>query len=250
MTLRAMAKPVLTAMILLVAAMLAAKADGFVIFAGADGTALWSANEAYVFVLTRHIGHRVSYLRFPWFLVKNYLGGIEDPDDDSRSLSVIRVTPSVVERHTVAIGNREPGSEPKSYAPRKGRIYVNYPALGGLCFWAADHFEAAAQEERRGFYGQGLTEKDFDTGWSERTFGVAPGSASSTFSVRVGESLELSVNSHTTLMGAGTISIKVLRPGKNPEVEWDHVTHWGIVGRTEYQSIFHEGAGLNNPVAR
>jgi hypothetical protein len=237
MTLQPLAKLGLIT-ILAVVATFAAKVDIFLILDGADGTALLSANEVYVFVDTRHIGHRVSYLRFPWFFVKNYLGGIEDPDDDTRSLAVIRVTPSVVEHHTLTVGNREPGSEPKSYAPRKGRIYVNYPALGGLCFWATDHFEAATHEDRQGFYGQRLTEKDFDTGWSERTFGASPGSAGSAFSVRVGDSLDLSVKSHTTFTGSGRISIEILRPGRNPERVWEHATHWGIVGHAEYQSIF------------
>jgi hypothetical protein len=60
------------------------------------------------------------------------------------------------------------------FTPREGRIYVNYPACGGLCIWAGDHFDPAPQEERRGFNGIGfLTMRDFENknGWSKRRFG-------------------------------------------------------------------------------
>jgi hypothetical protein len=86
---------------------------------------------------------------------------------------VIRVTPSAVERHVLKLDEREPWTGPGWYTPKRGHIYENYPALEGLCFWAGDHFEPATQEERRGFNGvDGLTEKDFDSGWSSRAFGV------------------------------------------------------------------------------
>jgi hypothetical protein len=248
---RALAKPVLITAVLAVVGVIASRSTVHLILDGADGTALWSANEAYVFVDTRHIGHRVSYLRFPWFIFKNYLGGIEDPDDDVDSLAVIRLTTSGAERHTVAFDGRIPGSHPSDYTPRKGHIYFYYLALGGLSFWAGDHIEAATQEERQTFYGKGLTEKDFDTAWSKRTFGVAPGSANSTFSVHIGDNLEISVRSQTAFTGSGKISIDLRHPGKNPEAVWVHATHWGIISRAEYQCVFYEGAGRrNNSVGR
>src|ERR1700689_1799492 len=120
MILRSLPKRALITAILAVVVVIAARSTVYLLLDGSYGTVLSGANEAYVFVDTRHIGHRVSYLRFPWFLVENYLGGIEVSDDDSPSLAVIRVTPSGVERHTSTVGNREPGSEPTSYAPRKG----------------------------------------------------------------------------------------------------------------------------------
>lgn len=248
MALRSLVKLALIIVVLIAVATVAAKSDVFLILDVADGTVLCAANEVYVLVDTRHLGHRVSYLRFPWFLLKNYLGGIEDPDDDLDSLAVIEVTPSKVERHTVTFEGRIPGSAPTDYTPRKGRLYLYYQALGGLSFWAGDHIEPARQEERQSY--RGFTEKDFDAGWTKRTFGVAPGSASSTFSIPIGDSLDLLVNSHTTLFGSGTVSIEILRPGKSPEVVWDHATHWGIVGRTEYQSVFHEEARRNRSVGR
>jgi hypothetical protein len=249
MTLRSVAKPALITAILAVVGVVAARSTVYLILDGADGTALWSAKEAYVFVDTRHIGHRVSYLRFPWFLVENYLGGIEDPDDDLDSLAVIRVSTSGVERHVVTFDGRTPGSHPTDYTPRKGHIYLGYLALGGLSFWAGDHLEAATQEERKSFYAEGgraLTEKDFDSGWFKRTFEVAPGSASYAFSMDIGDNLKVSVWSDTALTGSGKISIDLRRPAKNPEAVWVHATHWGIVGRVEYQRVFHEGPSRNN----
>src|SRR5271156_2284241 len=73
----------------------------YLIREGSGGTVLWDASEADLFVGLYREGTRVSYLRYPWFLVKEYLGAVESPEDSARSTTVIRVTSSGVERHSV-----------------------------------------------------------------------------------------------------------------------------------------------------
>jgi hypothetical protein len=198
------------------------------------GTVLWNKNEAYFFIPISRRGKHVSSLRYAWFLAKEYLGAIEPADDDRESLAVVRVTPSRVENHMLPQTDLRPGSGPSMYTPRKGRIYANCPALGGLCVWIGDHFEPAAQEEQRGFNGiEGLTEKDFDHGWSSSGF-------NSGFTINVGDQFTLSVNDSPMETENGAISIDLLRPGKPPERIWDLSVHKGRVSKTEYQHAFRE----------
>jgi hypothetical protein len=218
---------------------MAASSHVYLILESSGGTALWNANEAYLFIGVDLIGHRVNGLRFPWFLVENFIAGPEDQDDRRIYLAVIRVTPSAVERHVLKLDEREPWTGPDWYAPKRGRIYANYPALGGLCSWAGDHFEPATQEERRGFNGiDGLTEKDFDSGWYSRGFGVGPGYSRLTLTVETPDSSGLSVNSAEAAAWHSSLSINVLRPRHPPERIWNRGLRWGIVRPSEYRLAF------------
>jgi hypothetical protein len=208
-------------------------------------TALWNDNEAYFFIGTRSIGHRVNLLRFPWFLAKNYLGAIEDQDDLRGSSDAIHVTSSDVEHHVVKIEDRGPGSGADMYTPLENRIYVNYPTLGGLSRWTGDHFESVTQEDRQRLDGiNHLTNGDIDhgaNGWSKHSFGVEPGNLYSSFTIEVGNDFKLRLNDQPASMGSRTFSIDVLRPGRAPERIWNRNLHWDIVSRAEYQHTFYGG---------
>jgi len=210
----------------------------YVILDRGGGIALWSANEAYLFIGIDRIGHRVNALRFPWFFTKNFLGAIEDPDDRIYPLHVTRVTSSGIEYHVLELVSREPGDLPGQFTPRNGRIYANYPALGGLCVWVGDHFEPASPAERQGFHGfEGLNRRDWDSGWSSRPFGTGPGSASSAFTIQVADFV-VAVNAHAAITGSGSIFIGVRRAGQTAERILDLRSRWGIVGKTEYEQAF------------
>jgi hypothetical protein len=110
-------------------------------------------------------------------------------------LAVVRVTSSGVENHVLKLKDPEPGRGPGLYTPRANRIYANYPALGGLCVWAGDHFEPAALDGRQGVDGiVALTAKAFENenGWSKRGVGVTR--TDSNFTITVGDKFELAVN--------------------------------------------------------
>lgn len=64
-------------------------------------------------------------------------------------LVVIHLGVSGVERHDLKLSPWSAGSGPGDFTPRAGRVYANYPELGGLSRWDGDHFEAASQDEKR-----------------------------------------------------------------------------------------------------
>ena len=207
-----------------------------------DGTVLWNAKEAYLFLGVRHVGHNMNYLRFPWFLAKNYLGAVEDTADDRGSFVVIRATSSGIERHALKRDYLRPGSGTDMYTPLEGQIYANDPELGGLCRWAGDHFEPATPEERHKFDGiNHLTNKDVDhteDGWSKHSFAVGPGDINDTFRIDVGQRFTISLSDQAAKDGDRAFSIDLLRPGHAPERIWNRDLHWGRVSKEEYQRVF------------
>jgi hypothetical protein len=228
------------AAILVVAAVLAATSHVYLNLESGGGTVLWNAQEAYFFVGIDRIGHRINGLRFPWFLVKNYLGAIEDPDDRIESSDVVRVTPSGVEHHSFTISDPEKGAD--MLTPLEDRIYANCPALGGLCVWAGDQFEPATPEERRRLEGiNHLTSKAIvngEGGWSKRGFGVGPGGSSVTLTIQVANPFGLSVSESAAIIGPRTVSIDVQHAGRARERIWSSTLRWWFVDRTEYQRVF------------
>jgi hypothetical protein len=214
-----------------------------------DGNLMWNDSEAYFFVEVGRQGHHVSCVRYPLFVVKEYLGGIESPDDDRAFLVVLRVTSSGVERHVLNLADRAiggAGSDPTHFTPLEGHIYANCPELDGLCRWSGDHFERATQEERRRLAGPDRLAKDYirvaANGWSKRHFGAGPPESTST--IDVGDRFRLSLK-NLAVKGTEktTVLIDVLRPGKTPERigNFDARPPRGeMVSRTEYQRAFRD----------
>ena len=93
--------------------------------------ALWNNDELHLFIGTSSLGHRVNLFRYPWFLLKNRLGGVEDADDRQGWLEIIAVTASGTQHHVLKVDYREPGMGPDLYTPIDGSIYANDPELGG-----------------------------------------------------------------------------------------------------------------------
>jgi hypothetical protein len=200
------------------------------------GWVLWNANEAYFFVGFSTRGLHVSWLGYPWFLFKSYLGGFaaaELPDDERSSLVVVRVTSAGAEHHILK-QDSEPGSGPALYTPRGGYIYANCPALRGLCVWAGDHFDPATLDGRRGIDGiAALTGKTLEneSGWSKR--GLDPN-----FTIDVGDKFKLLVNTKET--GHGAISIDMLSPGRTPTRVFNLDVRNERVNRNEYRHAFQD----------
>jgi hypothetical protein len=217
------------------------------------GDVLWSANDAYVFIGVSRRGFRVSYLEYPWAILRGYLHSVRLPDDDLGSLIVIRVTPSATERHVVDLKDRAPGSGPGLYTPFEGRIYANYPALGGLCRWSDDHFERATEDESRRLVSSnfpdvkgwsnrifGLTAWPLDNvnGWSKRGIGSGPENFAR-ITVDVGGRFTLSEKSDAVdSTGYASVSIYLQRPGQAPERIWYLDGHPRRISRVEYDRMF------------
>ena len=234
----------LSAVVIAAAVVVSATNSVYLNRTAAGGTALWNASEAYFFIQVDREGLHVRYLRYPWFIVKENLGDVEDLDDNPASLVVIRVTSSGVEHHVLKLADRArggAGSDPGLYTALEDNIYANCSQLNGLCRWAGDHFERATEDERRRLDStKRLTSKDIDndeSGWSRRHFETRP--SDDKFTIKVGDEFEIVVNNVAVKRSAhGTLSIDLLRPGRSPERIWDLDLPPEEISRKEYHHIF------------
>ena len=158
-----------------------------------------------IFCRTHTLGYRVKWIGYPLEYGLATLGYVEHPNDEGVSFLVIHVNSSGVERHALDLADFRQGGGPIQFAPRVGRIWANWPKLGGLCWWAGDHFQPASQEEQRAFNGiAGLTEKDFDAGWQKD--GIAA-DGERKITIRVGKEFELLLSGRRASDGRGVISV-------------------------------------------
>lgn len=202
--------------------------------AGAD--VLWNEKEAYFFASTHTLGYRVKWIGYPLEYGLATLGYVEHPNDEGVSFLVIHVNSSGVERHALDLADFRQGGGPIQFAPRVGRIWANWPKLGGLCWWAADHFQPASQEEQRAFNGiAGLTEKDFDAGWQKD--GIAA-DGERKITIRVGKEFELLLSGRRASDGRGEISVDMQNPGRAPARVFNLNVRDGWVSKTEYLQAF------------
>ncbi|HXM62870.1 MAG TPA: hypothetical protein VN950_18555 [Terriglobales bacterium] len=203
-----------------------------------SGDLLWNADEAYLFTGVTRRGLHTSYLAYPWVLFAEFFYAPPPPDDQSVSVTVIRVTQSTVERHLVNVADPSPGTTPGEYTPFEGRIYANCPKLGGLCKWTGEGFEAATTDEQRGFGGiehLKVLEIDNVNGWSKRGM---PGNGNQ-FIADIGGKFSLLVrNEAGDARQYSRISIYLQRPGRVPERIWylDGTPQW--VTRSAYEHAF------------
>jgi hypothetical protein len=211
--------------------------NAYLIRDDAGGTVLWNAQEAYCFIGVTTLGRRVKWIQYPLVVALEWLGNIGPPDDAGSSLIVIHISSSGVERHTLDLPDRRPGSGPGFFTPKGGRIWANWPTIGGLCWWAGDHFEPAPEEQQRASGGiGGLTKKDFDAGWSED--GVAA-QGENHFESKVGEEFDLSVAGWARAPdGRSGISINMRTPGHPPRSVLELNSRNGLVSRSEYRRAF------------
>jgi hypothetical protein len=196
------------------------------------GEVLWNANEAYLFIAVSRRGFRVSYLDYPFVVLKEYFHGVRLPDAERVSGIAIRVTQSVVEQHTGNLG--------LFYTPLEGQIYAN--CQGSLCRWRQDHFAPATDDEARRFDGiNRLIARDFDNvnGWNKRGIAAGPQNiyARNTFDVG-GRFTLLEKSQPIGRTGYAAVSIDVQRPGQAPDTIWHLDGHPRRVSKTEYEESF------------
>lgn len=224
--------------ILAVAVALSAIFSAYLIRSDAGGEVLWNAKEAYFFIGMDTSGYHVKWIGYPLEYGLAKLGYVEPPNDDRRSLFVLHVTSSGAERHVFDLPDRSVGSGAGQYTPRGGRIWANCPTLGGLCWWASDHFQLASPEEQRALNGiAGLSKKDFDAGW--HWDGVAAASLSQrNIAIGVGQEFELLVSGGRSPDGRGGISVDMQYPGRAPTRVFNLDVRVGRVSKTEYLQAF------------
>ena len=213
---------------------LSASLNAYFIRIDGGGDVLWNDKEAYLFIASNNLGHHVKWIGYPLLIVGEILGRIDPPDDSSGSMYVIRVTSSGVERHVFELTDRRPGSGPGWYTPIDGRIWANYPTIGGLCWWAGDHFEPATQEELQGLDGiNHLTNNVFKNknGWSEDSV------TGRNYTIKVGDQFELLVDGSEKY---GAISIDMRKQGREPTPVFNLDIRVGLATRSEYRRTFRD----------
>jgi hypothetical protein len=200
------------------------------------GWALWNAKEAYFFIGSDTIGSHVKWAGYPLMVLGEMLGRIEPPDDHRLTMYIMRVTSAGLERHVLELTDLRPGSGPGFYTPLEGRIWANWPTIGGLCWWAGDHFEKATPEEQRRLGGlnhlKGPIAYRNEAGWSAD--GISEGYHPE---IKVGDEFELHVLSGSSEYGP--ISVEMSKPGSEPKTLFTIDSSAGLVSRSEYRRIFH-----------
>src|SRR5258705_12455079 len=147
------------------------------------GQVLSNTGEAYLFVSVARRGYRVRVVDYPWLALRTWLNAPPFPSDQRVFFTVIRVTPSGIERHEQ---NAVEGTadKPDFFTPIGGAIYAN--CQGTPCKWVGDRFEKVTQEEQEKLDGINHLAADIDTtinGWSKR--GVRAPSGDVQFSIGI-----------------------------------------------------------------
>lgn len=215
---------------------LSASLNAYLIRTNAGGKVLWNAKEAYFFIGADTRGWYVNWIRYPFVMLLAQLGNVEPANDDRLDMHVIRVTSAGVERYVVNMSDLRPGSGPYKYTPIEGRIWAYYPAIGGLCWWARDHFEPATQDERRRIDPFQDLKVDFvknEDGWAMRMVWVA------SFSIQLDDKVEVQVEAG--LDGdLDPISIEMHKQDQEPIQIFKLERGIGHVTRGEYRRVFPE----------
>lgn len=217
-------------------ALLSAGLSAYMMRTDVAGNVLWNGTEAYFFIYRENDGYHVKWIGYPLIAVGERLGVIQQPDDRRGTMYVIRITPSAVERHVLELTDFRPGSGPSMLTPMEGRIWTNFPTLGGLCWWAGDHFERATPEESRRLGGiEHILDNDYyrdRRGWSKDP--LSPGQ---TAVIKLGDGTQLSAYDPA---GSGSFSIEMRRQGSEPVTVFSLDTGGsGLVSRSTYQHAFH-----------
>jgi hypothetical protein len=187
----------------------------------ASANVLSNDKEAYFFVNTVARGVKTRWIFYPAILVLEWLGGVESPSDVRRSLVVIHVTQSSIDRNVVEVRDNEPGMWPKSFTPLEGRVWANYPEIGGLCWWAGDHFEPATEGEKQRI--GHLPNSKSDDGWSKDSQTVDLGST------------------HLRMSGDGfadALTITEIGPNRAQRVVYQFNPRAGRIDAVEYEKTF------------
>jgi hypothetical protein len=227
------AKPSLTGGVILSLALLLIVLSFFrVYYIGGFGSCdfLWNEKEAFLFVHGERWGYNFSYLGYVGEIIQRYFGVIDSPDVRHPFTTVVRVTPSRLERF-------EEGKIFDHFTPLDGGLYADHD--GELWKWADNHFQKVSLEEQRKLGGTDRLSKVDSTamnGWS------------SLYSVesKIKEQFPIKVGGLPVVVKVkdGQVSIDLSPPGQPPQKQtlterlYYSVDHVGRVSEAEYERVF------------
>jgi hypothetical protein len=208
-----------------------------------SGAAVFSrGEEAYLFLDSGHEGYRVSYLAFPFAILREYFNAPVTRTDYGGCSLVIRVTPSNAERFLTHCGDPDlqyvafvTPFEDGFYAHCRGSI---------VCKWTESGFVPATQEETRRVGGlSGLVKGDMNNqnvnGWNAH-YAYLPGDH---VEVPISNQLMISVRNHATNVQEWQypwITVELLRPGQSPQTLYDVNGQPRRVSKSEYENVFRQ----------
>lgn len=202
--------------------------DKNIVTTGCDGDVLWNADVAYLFIGCGDLGHRISYLSYPFEDLREHLGAIRPADDRRAWTIVIRIDKSSVTRY----GPDQ--SRFDFYTPFDGEIFANHE--GTLWRWAGTGFVKAnyADKDRAAR----LNALNFDNvnGWSKRTEILSQLDGETTFQLQL-DGIQPSLIVNRKNQGRN-ITIDLVRPNQVPEQLWHLDRQPRSVTRAEYNEIF------------
>jgi len=200
---------------------------------GGGGVMLWKGNEAYLFMFDVRFGYYMSGAELLAEPFRNYLHSVTLPRNDSRSVTIIHVTPSTVERHiqqsTISVD---------SFTPIGDSIYATCPR--GICKWNGVRFELVSIEEEQKIGGRNQLVNDWKEftgvdGWSRRSIraiGPAGAAVHGQYSVEVSNQLVL-------LVGEGNpTSVYLQRPNQPKERLWYYKRDLSLISKAKYDREF------------
>jgi len=212
-----------------------------------DGQLLWNDDDAYIFIGLADRGYRLSYLRYAAESIREeFPFGATSPTDENFSLLVLHVTPSSIDRYSIAnfrLGEIEPSA---------GALYVSNLMTSKTVRWAATHFEDQTPDEQKQL--QDLSRQgglpsgpqyDNIQGWSKRTIAgnVIRNSPTDYTEKNANFTITLKGQPLTFEVNSGFIGhrayVSVVAPGGQSRTEaWSLDENSRRVGAAEYKQMF------------
>ena len=197
----------------------------------ADGTLMWNADEAYLFLNVGYRGYRLNYVQTLLEMVREYFGAVRPPDDQSFWVEILRITPKAIEHHT------EEGKSLDLYTPFQGSIYANNQ--GTPWRWSGTRFEVPGPQEQKELDGiKRLSATDFSNsnGWSKRGGILSRSEDEVKYNIVIGgKPLVLDVKRRSP---ETSIDVRLLRPDGTADTVWYADLHPRKVRKEEYQPTF------------
>jgi hypothetical protein len=206
---------------------------------GAGAIAFSKGDETYLFLGTSRSGYHFRYIDYPLVAFREYFNAPISPADGHVSSTVIRVSPSVVQRYQLDYGKDAAGA-PEFITPFDDGFYAMCTGLS-LCKWAGDHFEPATQEERRTLEGinrlfHGDVNNQVINGWSVREVRRSPGDH---FEVEIADQYAIRARNYAAdVRQYPSISVELQRSGKPAETLYDVNGAPRRVSKLQYEKFF------------
>ncbi len=198
---------------------------------GADGTLLWNASEAYLFINVGNLGYMLSYLEYPVEAVKEYFGDVGLPQNRRFAVVVLHISPESIQRWEVQDTSLD------FYTPIDGVIYAN--KQGTLWKWSGTQFEPASQPEQERLEGiKRLSARPLNgaEGWFKQNSILSRSEEQAEFAMELGgKPVKLMI---TRGYKSGSIVVDLVAPGIGSQRIWSLVQQPRRVSKSEYELAF------------